>query len=138
MRIFCLDPRSKILTPNFIAPPYASDSIIPPLETLTIPYPKAPINWTVSAPKGMVDVQVVISRSPLLKMTKALEAIQRQASSVNGLISIPNSLQVAQALLADLDQSGKPSEFGNAVNINDTWMLDVNQWATFSFNYQVV
>ena len=138
MRIFCLDPRSKMLTPNFIAPPYASDSIIPPLETLTIPYAKAPMNWTVSAPKGMVDVQVVISRSPLLKVTKALDVIQRQASSVNGLISIPNPLQVAQALLADLDQSGKPSELGNAVNVNDTWMLDVNHWATFSFNYQVV
>jgi hypothetical protein len=127
-----------MLTPNFIAPPYASDSIIPPLETLTIPYPKVPMNCTVSAPKGMVDVQVVISRSPLLKVTKALDVIQRQASSVNGLISIPNPLQVAQALLADLDQSGKPSELGNAVNVNDTWMLDVNHWATFSFNYQVV
>lgn len=138
MRIFCLDPRSKMLTPNFIAPPYASDSIIPPLETLTIPYPKVPMNWTVSAPKGMVDVQAVISRSPLLKVSKSLEAIQRQASSVNGLIAIPNPLQVSQALLADLDQSGRFSELGNAVNVNDTWMLDVNHWATFSFNYQVV
>lgn len=137
MRIFCLDPRSKILTPNFIATPYANDGIIPPSETLTIPYPKAPMNWAVSAPKGMVDVYIVISRSPLLQVAKILEASQRQASALNGLISIPNPLQVAQSLLDDLDRAGKPSEFGNAANIGDAWMLDVQQWATFNFNYQV-
>ena len=137
MRIFCLDPRSKILTPNFIATPYANDGISPPSETLTIPYPKAPMNGAVSAPKGMVDVYIVISRSPLLQVAKILEASQRQASSLNGLISIPNPLQVAQSLLDDLDRTGKPSDFGNAANINDTWMLDVQQWATFNFNYQV-
>ncbi len=137
VRIFCLDPRSKVLTPNFIATPYANDGVISPAETLTIPYPKAPMNWAVSAPQGMVDVQVVISRSPLLQVAKTLEASQRQASSLNGLIAIPNPLQVAQALLEDLDRAGKPSEFGNLANISDTWMLDVQQWATFSFNYQV-
>ena len=137
MRIFCLDPRSKILTPNFIATPYANDGIIPASEILTVPYPKAPMNWAVSAPKGMVDVYIVISRSPLLQVAKILEASQRQASSLNGLISIPNPLQVAQSLLADLDRAGKPSDFGNAANVNDSWMLDMQQWATFNFNYQV-
>ncbi len=138
VRIFCLDQRSKILTPNFIATPYANDSVIPPSETLTIPYAQVPMNWAVSAPKGMVDVQVVISQSPLLQVAKTLESSQRQASSLNGLIAISNPLQVAQALLADLDRAGKPSVFGNAANISDAWMLDVNQWATFNFNYQVV
>jgi len=137
VRIFCLDPRSKILTPNFIVIPYANDGIISPSETLTIPYPKAPINWAISAPKGMVDVQVVISRSPLLQVVKTLETSQRQASSLNGLIAIPNPLQVAQALLADLDRAGKPPDFGSEGNVSDTWMLDVQQWATFSFSYQV-
>jgi len=137
VRIFCLDPRSKLLTPNFIATPYANDGVISPAETLTIPYPKAPMNWSVSAPQGMVDVQVVISRSPLLQVAKTLEASQRQASSLNGLIAVPNPLQVAQSLLEDLDRAGKPSEFGNLINISDAWMLDVQQWATFNFNYQV-
>ena len=137
-QIFCLDQRSKVLTPSFVSTPYANDSVISPLETLTIPYPKAPKNWTVSAPKGMVDVHVVISRSPLLQVVKTLETSQRQASSMNGLIAIPNSLQVAQDLLADLDRAGKPSDWSNLTNIADTWMLDVQQWATFNFNYQII
>jgi len=53
-------------------------------------------------------------------------------------MAIPNPLQVAQALLDDLDRAGKSSDFGNATNINDAWMLDVQQWAAFNFNYQVV
>ncbi len=136
-RIFCLDPRSKILTPNFISLPYASDGVIPPSGTLTIPYPKTQMSWAVSAPQGMVDIYILICRSPLLQVAKILETSQRQASSLNGLIAIPNPLQVAQALLEDLDHAGKPSAFGKAANISDTWMLDVQQWATFNFNYQV-
>ena len=136
-RIFCLDPRGKVLTPNFVTTPYASDGVIPPSETLTIPYPKAMMNWGVSAPQGNVDVQVVISQAPLLEVAKVLELSQRQASSINGLIAIPNPLQVAQALLVDLDRAGKLSELGNLINVSDAWMLDVQQWATFNFNYQV-
>ncbi len=142
IRIFCLDPRSKILTPNFISIPYANDGMIPPSATLTIPYAKAPMDWAVSAPKGMVEVQIVVSRSPLLQVAKTLEASQRQASSLNGLIAIPNPLQVAQALLADLDHTGKTmnsdSHSGLDIgNVSDTWMLDVEEWATFSISYQV-
>lgn len=137
-RIFCFDQRSKLLTPSFITTPYANDGVISPSETLIIPYPKASMNWSVSAPKGMVDVQVVVSQSPLLQVENILEASQRQALSLNGLISIPNPLQVAQALLTDLDRAGKPSDFGNIANINDAWMLDVQKWAAFNFNYQVV
>ncbi|MCA6598483.1 MAG: caspase family protein [Pseudanabaena sp. M046S1SP1A06QC] len=137
VRIFCLDPRSKLLTPNFIATPYANDGVISPTETLTIPYPKAPMNWAVSAPQGMVDVQVVISRSPLLQVAKTLEASQRQSSSLNGLMAVSNPLQVAQALLEDLGHASKPSELGNLANTSDAWMLDVKQWATLNFNYQV-
>jgi hypothetical protein len=44
---------------------------------------------------------------------------------------------VAQALLVDLDRAGKFSELGNLINVSDAWMLDVQQWATFNFNYQV-
>ncbi len=142
IRIFCLDPRSKILTPNFVSIPYANDGVIPPSATLTIPYAKAPMDWAVSAPKGMVEVQIVVSRSPLLQVGKTLEASQRQASSLNGLIAIPNPLQVAQALLADLDHTGKLAKSGSHSslefgNVNDAWILDVDQWATFSISYQV-
>jgi hypothetical protein len=139
-KIFCLDPRSKMLTPSFIATPYTNDDTILPSETLTIPYPKAPMRWTVSAPKGMVDVYVVISRSPFLQVTKTLEASQRQGSAMNGLMAIPNSLQVIQALLADLDRTGKFTDLdiGNSTNTSDVWMLDVEQWTALSFNYQVV
>lgn len=145
VRIFCFDTRSKLLTPNFITTPYANDGIVAPSEILTIPYPQSPINWSVSAPKGLVDIQVVVSRFPLLQVAKSLEPSQRQASSINGLIAIANPLQVAQSLLNDLDLSTKDvfsgdsslnSNFNNAIG-NNLW-LDVEQWATFNFSYQVV
>ncbi|MDX2256049.1 MAG: caspase family protein [Pseudanabaenaceae cyanobacterium bins.39] len=139
VRIFCVDSRGKLLTPNFITTPYANDGIVAPAETLTIPYPKVPMNWSVAAPKGLVEIQVIISHFPLSQVAKTLEESQRQVSTINGLISIPNPLQVIQSLLADLDCTATLSDqlgANGAIN-NNLWMLDVSHWAAFNFSYQV-
>ncbi|MEE3715964.1 caspase family protein [Tumidithrix elongata RA019] len=134
VRIFSFDPRGKVLTPSFVTSPYASDGIIQPKETLVVPQPNAPFNWVVSAPQGMVDVQVVVSHSPLSQTSLVLESSMRQASSPTGMMVISDPLKVAQALLLDLHQAGQASLTANS---EDLWMLDVSRWATLGFSYHV-
>jgi hypothetical protein len=134
VRIFSFDPRGKVLTPSFVTSPYASDGIIQPQETLIVPQPKAPFDWVVSAPQGMVDVQVVVSSSPLVQTSLLLESSMRQASSPTGMMVISDPLKVAQALLLDLHQAGEASL---SASMEDLWMLDVSRWATLGFSYQV-
>ncbi|MHC5729939.1 MAG: caspase family protein, partial [Nostoc sp.] len=59
-------------------------------------------------------------------------------STEQGLISpLLNSLEVAQALLQDLHNASalKTGMNGTAA---DSYILDVNNWASFSFSFQVV
>ncbi|NKB18394.1 MAG: hypothetical protein HC770_10705 [Pseudanabaena sp. CRU_2_10] len=56
----------------------------------------------VSAPQGLFDIQLVVSRDPLTETTKLLEQSSRQAASPTGMVVVPNPLPVAQALLRDL------------------------------------
>ncbi|CAN1209847.1 Peptidase C14 caspase catalytic subunit p20 [Tumidithrix helvetica PCC 7403] len=134
VRIFSFDPRGKVLTPSFVTSPYASDGMIQPKETLVVPQPKTPFNWVVSAPQGMVEVQVVVSSSPLSQTSLVLESSMRQASSPTGMMVISEPLKVAQALLLDLHQAGQASLSASS---EDLWMLDVSQWATLGFSYHV-
>lgn len=124
--ILSLDARGKMMTPNFVTSPYASDSIIPAQQTLTIPQPIAPFEWLVSAPQGLVDVQIIISRLPLNQTMLLLERYSRQ--SPTGLISVVEPLRVVRALLSDLQ--------GND-NDQDFWTLDVANWVTLGFTYRV-
>jgi len=132
--IFSFDPRGKVLISSFVASPYANDSIVPPHHSLTIPQPEVPFQWLVSAPQGLVDVQVVVSRSPLTQTSLLLEKFSRQSQSPTGMISITNPLEVATALLTDLHQ---PKTDLTAGLSEDFWVLDVKDWASFGFIYRV-
>jgi Caspase domain/Domain of unknown function (DUF4384) len=135
VRIFSLDPRGKIMTPHFFTSPYALDSIVPAKQELLIPQIEAPFDWVVSAPQGLFDIQLVVSRDPLTETTKLLEQSSRQAASPTGMVVVPNPLQVAQALLSDLHNPERGMT--SSTKTEDMWMLDVKDWATLGFTYRV-
>jgi Caspase domain/Domain of unknown function (DUF4384) len=135
VRIFSLDPRGKIMTPHFFTSPYALDSIVPAKQELVIPQNEAPFDWVVSAPQGLFDIQIVVSRDPLSETTKLLELSSRQAASPTGMVVVPNPLQVAQALLRDLHNPERGTT--SATKTEDMWVLDVKDWATLDFTYRV-
>ncbi|NJK36144.1 MAG: DUF4384 domain-containing protein [Oscillatoriales cyanobacterium SM2_2_1] len=129
VRLICLDPRGKMLIPSFAVSPYASDGMMMPRQTLTIPRDDAPLPWAISAPNGAVEVCVLVSRTPFTQTNLLLGRSLRQAASPTSLALVPNPLEVAQALLGDLHQGG---------GAEDTWLLDVRSWASLSFSYRVV
>ncbi len=135
VRIFSLDPRGKMMTPHFFTSPYALDSIVPAKQELLIPQTEAPFDWVVSAPQGLFDIQIVVSRAPLTETTKLLELSSRQAASPTGMVAVPNPLQVAQALLGDLHNRDRAIAPANKPA--DMWVLDVKDWATLGFTYRV-
>lgn len=135
IHIFSFDPRGKVMSPSFVSSPYASDSIIPAHSTLSIPQAQTSHDWLASAPQGLVDIQIIVSRTPFKQTLDLLEPSSRQAPSTTGMMAILNPLQVAQALLSDLHQSTDPSTYAPT---EEFWMLDVGNWATLSFTYRVV
>ncbi len=134
VRIFSFDPRGKIMTPHFFTSPYALDSVVPAQQELLIPHPAAPFDWVASAPQGLFEIHLVVSRFPLTETTKLLEQSSRQATSPAGMVAVSNPLQVAQALLSDLHSE---LDIPASTKPDDMWTLDVNDWATLSFTYRV-
>jgi len=125
--IFSFDFRGKVMIPSFVTSPYANDTTIPPRATMIMPQPIAPFEWTVSAPQGLVDVQVIASRSPLTQTLSLLDKFSR--SSPPGLINVSAPLEVAKAILSDLHSQNSPS--------GDGYVLDLKDWATLGFTYRV-
>lgn len=109
--------------------------VISPGETTIIPAKDSPFKWVVQGPSGVVEVQLIFSRAPFSQTLATLE--NAQISAFGRLTNIPNPLEVARSVLDDLHQaSGNMTEAIAAPP--DTWVLDVNNWATLSFIYQIV
>ncbi|MFP4102094.1 caspase family protein [Coleofasciculus sp.] len=117
-------------------PPLISGAIKPG-ETLILPQPSASFNWMVPGPVGVAEIQLICSPSPFKGAIAALEAAMRPKGEGEQVGDLFNPLEVTRAILQDLHQASNitPDKLGIG---SDVYALDVNAWATLSFNYQVV
>jgi hypothetical protein len=113
------------------------DRCILPGEQLVVPNPGASVNWLVSDPTGLAEMQVVCAHAPFAKTLEALSSKEYLKGDREQILNVPNPLEVALALLQDLhDASAVKSEIIGS--LTDIYALDTKAWATLSFVYQVV
>ena len=111
------------------------DLKIAPGETFIFPQPNS-ISSTVAGPPGLAEIQLIFSQAPFTNTLKALSARQHFKGEPE-VLDLPNALEVAHALLADLHATSRVSaDLGGAKE--DNYALDVNAWAGLNFIYQVV
>jgi hypothetical protein len=112
-----------------------ASQVINPGETTIIPSVNNPFKWVIQGPPGVVEMQLIFSCAPFFQTLETLE--DAKISAFGRLTTLPNPLEVARSILNDLHQaSGNMTEA--IATSPDTWILDVNNWATLSFIYQVV
>lgn len=100
---------------------------IAPNETITVP--RSLTDWILQAPTGLSELYLICSRT-------SFQQTQGLLGTGAGFVrSIPNFLEVAQAVLQDLHQASDPA---SRINAPDVFALDMAAWATFRFVYQVV
>ncbi|MGK7876419.1 MAG: caspase family protein [Xenococcaceae cyanobacterium] len=119
------------------SPPQLKNRLIAPGETLIVPQPSTSLNWIVTGPIGLAEIQIICSQAPFAKTLETLSAMQYQTGDKEQVVNLPNPLEVAHALLQDLHAASAVSPeitwYGS-----DVYAMDVNAWATLSFVYQVV
>ncbi len=93
------------------------------------------VEWVVQSPIGLTETHLICSRAPLSQTQTLLADTFKQNSESGTIHPLPNSLEVAQAILQDLHQA---SQITPSAVIGDAYALNVNAWATFRFSYQVV
>ncbi|NMG06838.1 caspase family protein [Brasilonema sp. UFV-L1] len=116
--------------------PVLKDIVISPGETLTIPQTTSGFEWVVQEPTSLSETQLIFSTAPFTQSLLALEAAKPPKTEQHRIHPLIAPLEVTQALLQDLHNASAVSDINSTVT--DSYVLDVNHWASLSFVYQVV
>ncbi|MEH2004499.1 caspase family protein [Nostoc sp.] len=117
--------------------PLLKEAVIAPGETLTLPQTNAASAWVISGPAFFYEQQLIFSTAPFSETLAALNTAKYSTAEQGPIGPLLNSLDVAQALLQDLhNASALKTEMNGTAT--DSYILDVNNWASFSFNFQVM
>ncbi|MEH1892384.1 MAG: caspase family protein [Nostoc sp.] len=131
---YCWDPQE----PNAAdTKPLLKQVVIAPGETITLPQTNAASEWVISGPASECEQQLIFSTAPFSATLAALNTTKYSTAEEQPIGQLLNPLDVAQALLQDLHNASalKTEMNGTAA---DSYILDVNNWASFSFSFQVV
>jgi hypothetical protein len=110
------------------------DIAIAPGETRVIPQTTAGFEWLIQAPAFLAENQLIFSTAPFTQ-TIAKQAAKQSGVTQQRIAALLNPVDVAQAVLQDLHNACSKPETSL---VTDSYVLDVNHWASFSFIYQIV
>ncbi|MCW5314546.1 peptidase C14 [Nostoc sp. KVJ3] len=117
--------------------PILQEVVIAPGETLTLPETNATSQWVISGPAFLCEQQLIFSTVPFRGTLAVLNTTKYSTTEQQPIGPLLNPIDVTQALLQDLHNAShlKTEMNGTAA---DSYILDVNNWASFSFSFQVV
>ncbi len=116
--------------------PMLKPVVIAPGETVTIPQTGAASGLMVSGPAYECEYQLIFSTAPFSKTLEALETAKYPIADRQFINTLVNPLEVAQALLQDLHNTSTIKAEMNSTT-SESYMLDVNNWASLNFSFQV-
>ncbi|TAE60563.1 MAG: peptidase C14 [Nostocales cyanobacterium] len=117
--------------------PYLQEVLVAPGQTLKFPENDNNFGWLLSTRAFFAEHQLIISTSPFTQTLAALRSVKYPTADQQPISPLVNDLEVAQSLLQDLHNASKVKVDTN-VSTNDSYILDVNNWASLNFSFQVV
>ncbi|MGB3205012.1 MAG: caspase family protein [Crinalium sp.] len=129
---------------NAIALSFLNDTFIPAGQTLTIPQSTSSFEWLIHGAAGLTETFLICSIAPFISSKTALEAaiVNPKIEPIEKLV---NPLDVTHAILQDLHQASELVQYQEKASLtvetsstlSDSYALDVQAWATFSFVYWI-
>ncbi|MGH1395333.1 MAG: caspase family protein [Trichormus sp.] len=110
--------------------------VIAPSETITLPQNAVTSGWTVSGPAYECEYQLIVSTAPFTQTLQALETAKYPTGDQQPISTLVNPLVIAQALLQDLHNASN-IKTDTISTSTDTYILNVNNWASLNFSFQV-
>ncbi|MBD2503107.1 caspase family protein [Anabaena azotica] len=117
--------------------PQLQQVMIAPNETITLPQTTPASGWVISEPAYVYQHQLIFSTTPFNTTLDKLEKAKYSAGDQQPIATIVNPLDVGQALLQDLHNSSDIKAEMNGI-ATDSYILDINNWASFNFCFQVM
>jgi hypothetical protein len=117
--------------------PILQEVVIAPGESLTLPQTNAVSQWVISGPASECEQQLIFSPVPFSETLAALSTAKYSTLEQRTIGPLLNPLDVAQGLLQDLHNASTLKTEINSTAA-DSYIWDVNNWASLSFSFQVV
>jgi hypothetical protein len=119
------------------ANPKLKDIAIAPQTELLVPESEDSWKWKVSELAGIATVYAIFSVQPFRQTLTNLATQQNLQLDREQVLNIPQPLAAIKAILSDLHAASSVSS--NIIGSNtDVYALDVRNWATLNFVYEVV
>jgi|SRR5579883_101853 len=112
------------------------DLVIAPGQILTVPPADNGFEWVVQGASALNETQLLFSTAPFTQTQRALEAAKHPTAERSCIQPLMNPLEVTKAVLRDLHNASAVTEMNSPTA--DSWNLDVSNWASLSFIYQVI
>ncbi|MBW4560385.1 MAG: caspase family protein [Mojavia pulchra JT2-VF2] len=116
--------------------PLLKPIVIAPGETISLPQAAATSGWVIPGPAYECEHQLILSTYPFSETLTNLETAKNLTTDQQPIGPLLNPLEVAQALLQDLHNASPVKAEINST-VTDSYALDVNNWASLSFSFQV-
>ncbi|MBH8553431.1 caspase family protein [Nostocaceae cyanobacterium CENA357] len=116
--------------------PMLKPVVVAPGETVAVPQTEAASGLMVSGPAYECEYQLILSTAPFSKTLEALETAKYPIADRQFINTLVNPLEVAQALLQDLHNTSTIKAEMNSTT-SESYVLDVNNWASLNFSFQV-
>jgi Caspase domain len=129
-------PPSPTQELNAATKPQFKEVVIAPGEIITLPKSATNSEWVIPGSPDECEHQVIFSTAPFTQALAALQAAKYSTADKQPIIELSKPLEVAQALLLDLHNASVASE--TTSQSSDFYALNVNNWASLSFIFQVV
>ncbi|MBD2570991.1 caspase family protein [Anabaena lutea] len=117
--------------------PHLQEIVIAPGQTRRIPQNDASIGWMLPTRALFCEHQLILSTSPFSETLEALRTAKYPTADQQPISPLVNPLEVAQALLQDLHNASQVKTEMNGT-ATDSYILDVNNWASLNFSFQVL
>jgi hypothetical protein len=116
--------------------PPLKEIVIAPGEIITLPKSATNSEWVIPGSADECEHQVIFSTAPFTQTLAAVQAAKYSTADKQPIIELSKPLEVAQALLQDLHNASAATE--TTSQNTDFYALNVNNWASLSFIFQVV
>jgi len=117
--------------------PFLQEIVILPGQRVTIPENETTSGWLFPTRAFFCEHQLIFSTASFSKTMLALSNAKYSSADQQLISTLTNPLEVAKALLEDLhNASGVKTDINTSTS--DSYVLDVNHWASLGFCFQIV
>jgi hypothetical protein len=116
--------------------PLFQQVVIPPGETVVLPKGVTDSEWMIPGPAYECEHQMIFSTAPFRETLGYLEKAKYPITDQRPFGALLKPLEIAQVLLQDLHNASAVTSETN-ITSTDSYVLDVKNWASFNFDFQV-